>query len=71
MSAEHSPARQANGDRPITVSVARTAELTGLGVSTVWLYIKQGKLRTTSAGRRRLVFYASIEQLLGVDDKAA
>jgi excisionase family DNA binding protein len=53
--------------RPLTVTVNRTAEMTGLGVSTVWKLIAEKRLETTSVGRRRLVRFASIERLLEGD----
>jgi hypothetical protein len=43
--------------KPLTVTVNRAAEITGLGVSTVWKLIAEKR-------RRRLVRYASIERLL-------
>lgn len=50
---------------PLAVTVNRAAELSGLGVSTVWALIKDGKLESTSVGRRRLVIFTSIKRLLG------
>jgi excisionase family DNA binding protein len=56
--------------KPITLTIADAAEITGLGVSTIWRLIKNGKLDTTSVGRRRLIFFASLEALLSKDAAA-
>jgi excisionase family DNA binding protein len=50
--------------KPLSVTVKECARLTGLGESTCWLYLKQGKLKGVSVGRRRLVMFDSIERLL-------
>ena len=55
---------QAEIAKPITLTVNRAAAVTGLGISTVWKLISEGKLETVSIGRRRLVRYTSIERLL-------
>jgi hypothetical protein len=52
------------GLKPITVTVPVTREITGLGNTTVWGLIRDGKLRTIKIGKRRLVIYNSIEDLL-------
>jgi excisionase family DNA binding protein len=53
-----------NGNvRPIGISVMRTREITGLGNTTVWKLIKEGKLRTAKVGGRTLVLYDSVEAL--------
>jgi excisionase family DNA binding protein len=52
------------GLKPITVTVPVTREITGLGNTTVWALIRDGKLRTIKIGKRRLVIYQSIEELL-------
>jgi excisionase family DNA binding protein len=49
---------------PITVTVAETRRITGLGNTTVYELIKRGELTTVKVGRRRLVLYSSIEALL-------
>ncbi len=51
-------------EKPLTVTIRRTRELTGLGNTKVWELIKQNKLKTVAVGRRRLVVYSSIEDLL-------
>lgn len=53
-----------NGNlKPIGISVAQTRQITGLGNTTTWKLIKEGKLRTAKVGGRTLVLYDSIEQL--------
>jgi hypothetical protein len=56
--------RKTNGLKPITVTVPVTREITGLGNTTVWELIRDGKLQTIKIGKRRLVIYKSIEDLL-------
>ena len=50
--------------RPITVSVKEACRLIGVGNTTLWAMIKDGRLKTIRIGRRRLVVYASIRALL-------
>ena len=49
--------------RPIGITVPRTREITGLGNTTIWKLIKEGKLRTAKVGGRTLVLYDSVEAL--------
>lgn len=49
---------------PITVTIAETRKISGLGTTTIYDLIKQGKLKTAAIGRRRLVNYASLKALL-------
>ena len=49
---------------PITRTIADTCHITGLGRTKIYDLIAKGRLKTTTVGRRRLVFYASIEALL-------
>jgi excisionase family DNA binding protein len=49
---------------PITVTIAETRKISGLGTTTIYDLIKQGKLKTSAIGRRRLVNYASLKTLL-------
>ena len=58
-------------EKPLSCTVKRTSKLTGLGESTIWLYLKEGRLEGRNVGRRRLVLYSSIERLLGIDKAAA
>ena len=49
---------------PITKTISDTCHITGLGRTKIYDLIAKGRLKTTTVGRRRLVFYASIEALL-------
>ena len=50
--------------KPLTVTVATTRKISGLGNTTVWALIKNRKLETIRIGRRRLVTVRSLEALL-------
>lgn len=52
------------GVPPLTLTVAQTKELTGLGHSTVWALITAGTLESTTIGRRRLVLTSSLLKLV-------
>jgi excisionase family DNA binding protein len=54
--------------RPITVTIPNAREISGLGVSTLWKLISEGRLDTVSVGRRRLILYDSLEKLLSPGD---
>jgi excisionase family DNA binding protein len=49
---------------PLTKTIDDTCRMTGLGRTKIYELIAEGKLKATTVGRRRLVFYASIEALL-------
>jgi excisionase family DNA binding protein len=51
-------------ETPVTVSVQRAKAITGLGHTTIYKLIDNGQLKSTKIGDRRLIFYASIEELL-------
>jgi hypothetical protein len=54
------------GIKPLTVTVRRASELTGLGATSIWGMIRRGKLeavRPTDC-RRTLVSYDSLARLL-------
>jgi hypothetical protein len=51
-------------EKPITVTVAVAKKLSGLGNTTIWSLIKNGTLETICVGRRRLILYRALEQLL-------
>jgi excisionase family DNA binding protein len=52
------------GLKPLTVTVATAKKISGLGNTTVWGLIKQGKLEAVRIGRRTLVTFRSLEALL-------
>ena len=49
---------------PIAKTIDDTCRMTGLGRTKIYELIAEGKLKATAVGRRRLVFYSSIEALL-------
>jgi len=50
--------------KPIAVTVASARKASGLGTTTIYALMKEGKLKTKLIGRRRLILYASLEELL-------
>lgn len=59
----------ATGRKPLSVTVATVCALTGLGPTTVWQLIKEGRLEVARIGRRTLVRYTSLERLLESEGK--
>jgi excisionase family DNA binding protein len=49
---------------PLTITIATTRQITGLGNTTVWRLIAEKKIKTVRVGRRRLVVYESLRALL-------
>jgi hypothetical protein len=51
---------------PIAVTVQRACELSGLGPTTIWAYLRDGRLEAVRPPdvRRTLVSYASLARLL-------
>jgi excisionase family DNA binding protein len=52
------------GDRPLAVSFARAAELTSVSKNSLRRFAKSGRLRTIRLGRRRIIPYAALNDLL-------
>jgi len=52
------------GIKPLAVPVKTACQLVGVGHTSMWALIKEGRVKTVSVGRRRLVIYASLEALL-------
>jgi excisionase family DNA binding protein len=50
--------------KPLTVTVATARKISGLGNTTVWGLIKEGKLEAVRVGRRTLITFRSLEALL-------
>ena len=50
--------------KPLTVTISTARRLTGLGNTSIWKLISEGKLKTARVGKRRLILYASIEELI-------
>jgi excisionase family DNA binding protein len=55
---------EANGDRPLAVSFARAAELTSVSKNSLRRFAKTGRLRTVRLGRRRIIPFAALNDLL-------
>ena len=51
--------------KPVSTTIDVACRITGLGRTKIYELIGEGKLRTKTIGRRRLVMYASIEALMG------
>jgi excisionase family DNA binding protein len=49
---------------PITVTVATAKQLSGLGNTTIWALIRDGKLKVVRVGRRTLVVFNSLKAVL-------
>jgi hypothetical protein len=52
---------------PIGVRVSEAARLSGLSRSYIWVLIKNDRLKTISVGRRRIVLFQSLLELLGAN----
>jgi excisionase family DNA binding protein len=57
--------------RPVLVTVKKARALTGLGNTKIYELIGKKKLKSITIGRRRLIEYASIENLIKTDAEAA
>jgi excisionase family DNA binding protein len=51
-------------NEPITVTVATAKQLSGLGNTTIWALIRDGKLKVVRVGRRTLVVLNSLKAVL-------
>jgi hypothetical protein len=56
-----------NRAAPLTVTVARTKEISGFGPTTIWGLLKDGRLKAVRVPgvRRTLISYESLVKLLG------
>jgi excisionase family DNA binding protein len=61
----------AEGVKPLAVTVKNASRITGLGESTIWAMIADGRLKCARVGRRTLPLMESIERMLGIDQSAA
>jgi hypothetical protein len=52
---------------PLTVTVAKACELSGFGPTSIWAFLKDGRLKPVRIPgvRRTLISYASLMNLLG------
>ena len=53
-----------NGMPPEVISIAEARTMSGLGITTLYKLIGQGRLQTAKLGRRRLVRVDSIRALI-------
>jgi excisionase family DNA binding protein len=58
------------GTKPLAVTVKNACHLMGIGNTKAYELFKEGKLQTVTIGRRRLVVFASIEKLMGIEADA-
>jgi len=49
---------------PISVSVAEAKRLSGFGITKIYEFINDGRLKSTKIGQRRVVEFASLKALL-------
>lgn len=49
---------------PVTISISGAAKVLGLGRTTIYVLIADGRLETVKLGRRHLVKTASIKRLI-------
>jgi len=57
-------ARAASRGPPLTATIDEACRKTGLGVTTLYGLLKAKKIRGTKVGRRRLIFWQSLQELL-------
>jgi hypothetical protein len=50
--------------KPLAVSVKTARQLLGIGNTKMWELIKDGRVQTVPLGRKRLVIYKSLENLI-------
>jgi excisionase family DNA binding protein len=50
--------------KPLTVTISTARKLSGLGHTTIWRLIKEKRLVTVHVGRRTLIIFSSLEELL-------
>jgi excisionase family DNA binding protein len=50
--------------KPVSATIDDTCKITGLGRTKVYELIGEGKLKSVAIGRRRLLLYSSIEELI-------
>jgi hypothetical protein len=63
--------KKGGADAPLTITIRRAQELSGLSRATVNRLMWSGKLRSSTVGSRRLIEYASFVQALGLTQSEA
>jgi hypothetical protein len=56
---------------PLTITIRRTQELSGLSRATINRLMWSGKLRSSTVGSRRLIEYGSFVEALGLTEPEA
>jgi excisionase family DNA binding protein len=59
------------GGVPLTITIKRAQELSGLSRPTINRAIWSGRLRTTHVGSRHLIYFDSFQEMLGLNQPAA
>jgi hypothetical protein len=65
------PAKDDGASAPLTISIRRAQELSGLSRATINRLMWSGKLRSTTVGSRRLIEYGSFKEALGLGQPEA
>jgi hypothetical protein len=65
------PAQDPQAVAPLTITVRRAQELSGLSRVTLNRAIWAGKLKSSTVGTRRLIEYRSFVELLGLEQTEA
>jgi hypothetical protein len=62
-----------NETRPLAVTVRRASELSGLGLTSIWAFLRDGRLEAVrvTGVRRTLVSYPSLTRLLTTSSSSA
>ena len=61
------PSAATEGPKPLAVTIEAACKIVGVGRTTMWALIKDGRVKSATIGRRRLVIFASLEALLNQD----
>jgi hypothetical protein len=65
------PAQDLPTDQPLTLTIRRAQELSGLSRATINRAIWGGKLKSSCVGSRRLIEYSSFVEMLGLAQSEA
>jgi excisionase family DNA binding protein len=68
---ENEMSEHSSAQAPVLVTVKAARSLTGLGYTKIYQMIGEKKLKSITVGRRRLIVYSSIEELVKTDEDAA
>jgi hypothetical protein len=65
------PDQDRPADTPLTITIKRAQELSGLSRATINRLMWAKKLRSTHVGARHLVYFDSLQQVLGLNRSEA